>query len=163
VLGRAHEFAAAADADPVGYDALLASAGIAVQLRAPMTPIVKLIFGADYDKTRLTEYAAVLAHARRMGVAIGALGDFLDSFEGGIKGVVKAERAARTPNPKARVDRASALANRPTLASVAIESNVAPGDYVLLLARASDGGMLDIVAEIGDDATLTERAMRRMV
>ncbi|MGC8011204.1 hypothetical protein, partial [Salmonella enterica] len=73
-------------------------------------------------------------HARRMGVAIGALGDFLDSFEGGIKGVVKAERAARTPNPKARVDRASALANRPTLASVAIESNVAPGDYVLLLA-----------------------------
>ncbi|MBP2277547.1 MULTISPECIES: PAS domain-containing protein [Sphingomonas] len=163
VLSRAHEFAAAADADPVGYEALLASAGIAVQLRAPMTPIVKLIFGADYDKTRLTEYAAVLAHARRMGVARGALGEFLDSFEGGIKGVVKAERAARTPNPKVRVDRAAALANRPTLASVAIESSVAPGDYVLLLARASDGGMFDIVAEIGDDAALTERAMRRMV
>ena len=28
-----------------------------------MTPIVKLVFGADYDKTRLTEIAALTARA----------------------------------------------------------------------------------------------------
>ena len=94
-LARAHDFAAAADADPAAYEALLNHAGITLQLRAPMTPIVKLVFGADYDKTRLTEYAAVLSHARRIGVATGALNDFLESYEGGIKGVVKAERAAK--------------------------------------------------------------------
>ena len=44
-LSRAHVFAAAADADPEAYETLLAVAGIAVQLRAPMTPIVKLVFG----------------------------------------------------------------------------------------------------------------------
>ncbi|MFA6124424.1 MAG: hypothetical protein WCS75_02060 [Sphingomonas sp.] len=163
VLSRAHEFVAAADADPAGYEALLAAAGIAVQLRAPMTPVVKLIFGSDYDKTRLTEYAAVLAHARRMGIAAGALGAFLDSFEGGIKGVVKAERAARAPIAKPRPNPTTVLADRPTLASVTIESRAARGDYVLLLARAGADGMLDIVAEIGDDAALTARAVRRMV
>jgi hypothetical protein len=163
VLSRAHEFVAAADADPAGYEALLAAAGIAVQLRAPMTPVVKLIFGSDYDKTRLTEYAAVLAHARRMGIAAGALGAFLDSFEGGIKGVVKAERAARAPIAKPRPNPTALLADRPALASVTIESRAARGDYVLLLARAGADGMLDIVAEIGDDAALTARAVRRMV
>ena len=38
------------------------------QARAPMTPIVKLVFGADYDKTRLTEFAAALSYAEREAV-----------------------------------------------------------------------------------------------
>ncbi|WP_010184571.1 PAS domain-containing protein [Sphingomonas sp. PAMC 26605] len=162
-LGRAHDFAAAADADPHGYAALLDSAGIVVQLRAPMTPVVKLVFGSDYDKTRLTEYAAVLAHARRIGVAPGQLGAFLEGFEGGIKAVVKAERAARAPDAKPRKSHAGALATRPTLASVAIETPVERGSYVVLLARANDGGMLDIVATLDDDAALTERVMARAI
>lgn len=162
-LARAHDFAAAADADPQGYAALLDSAGIAVQLRAPMTPVVKLVFGSDYDKTRLTEYAAVLAHARRIGVAPGLLGAFLEGFEGGIKGVVKAERAARAPVVKPRKSHAGALAARPTLASVAIETPVERGSYVVLLARANGGGMLDIVATLDDDAALTERVMAKAV
>ncbi|MGH6613919.1 PAS domain-containing protein [Sphingomonas sp.] len=159
-LGRAHDFAACADADPAGYQALLDDAGIAVQLRAPMTPIVKLVFGADYDKTRLTEFATVLSHARRAGVATGGLGVFLDGFEGGIKGVVKAERALRQPASKAQADPADALRSRPTLASVSIDTHVATGDYVVLLARAGSGDTLDIVAAIDDDSVLTHRAMR---
>uniref|UniRef100_UPI0035CA0121 PAS domain-containing protein n=1 Tax=uncultured Sphingomonas sp. TaxID=158754 RepID=UPI0035CA0121 len=160
-LGRAHDFAAAADADPVGYVALLDSAGIAVQLRAPMTPVVKLVFGTGYDKTRLTEYAAVLAHARRVGVADGQLGGFLEGFEGGIKGVVKAERAARAPVAKPRPDATIALADRARLGSVTIETGLAAGDYVVLLARVGTEGALDVVAAIGDDAALTERTKRR--
>ncbi|GHH15093.1 hypothetical protein GCM10008023_17500 [Sphingomonas glacialis] len=162
-LGRAHDFAAAADADPQSYRALLESAGIVVQLRAPMTPVVKLVFGSDYDKTRLTEYAAVLSYARRIDVATGQLGEFLEGFEGGIKGIVKAERAARTPVAKPRASSAGLLASRPTLASVAIETPLERGAYVVLLARANDGGMLDIVATLGDDTALTERAMRSAV
>ena len=38
-----------------------------------MTPVVKLVFGADYDKTRLTEYAAALTHAHRLELPRHAL------------------------------------------------------------------------------------------
>jgi hypothetical protein len=165
-LARAHDFAAAADADPAAYEALLDQAGITLQLRAPMTPIVKLVFGADYDKTRLTEYAAVLSHARRIGVGRGQLNDFLDGYEGGIKGVVKAERAAKlstaghAPRPE---DVAAAIAEMPVLAEVQIDTDLASGDYVVLLARVVDGGTVDVIAAIGEDAALTQRVMRQAV
>jgi hypothetical protein len=125
-----------------------------------MTPIVKLVFGVEHDKTRLTEYAAVLAYARRLGLAPGAVRDFLDTFEGGIKGVVKAERLARAPLAKVKPDPFAVLAERPTLASVALETASSSGQYVVLLARVRDGEMLDIVATMTDDSALTERAMR---
>lgn len=158
-LGRAHDFAAAADRDPAGYEALLDAAGITLQLRAPMTPVVKLVFGAEYDKTRLTEYAAVLGYARRVAVATGGLGAFLDGFEGGIKGVVKAERALRQPAAKPKPDRRIALSNKPVLASFALETGVPVGDYIVLLARSGADGEVQVVASIGD-AGLTEKAIR---
>src|SRR3546814_7342256 len=46
--------------EPEDYAEILDDAGLKVQARAPMTPIVKLIFGAGHDKARLTEYAAAL-------------------------------------------------------------------------------------------------------
>ena len=160
-LARAHDFAAAADADPQGYEALLDHAGITLQLRAPMTPIVKLVFGADYDKTRLTEYAAVLSHARRVGVGAGGLNDFLEGYDGGIKGVVKAERDAKRPAAATLpVDPHAVLDARPVLASVEIDTGLPAGDYVVLLARADGGGMLDIVAAVAGDHALTQRAMK---
>jgi hypothetical protein len=161
-LGRAHDFALAAEGDPDGYAALLAEAGIAAQARAPMTPIVKLVFGPDYDKTRLTEFATVLAEARRLGIDHGGLVAFLDAAEGGIKGVVKAARAERRP-PRGAVKAArarAALDARPVLASVALETHATVGDYVTLLARATASGTLDIVASIEGEAALTERAIR---
>jgi hypothetical protein len=160
-LERAHDFAAAADSDPAGYEALLDQAGIAVQLRAPMTPVVKLVFGADYDKTRLTEYAAVLAYARRQGVPAGGLGDLLDRTEGGIKGVVKAERAARAPATPPRPDAATCFDQSPALATVTLDTHSAAGDFVVLLARAGTAGTLDIVAALGGDSALTQRVMRQ--
>ena len=161
-LGRAHDFALAADSDAAGYAALLAEAGITPQARAPMTPVVKLVFGADYDKTRLTEFATVLAEARRQGVGHGELIAFLDGAEGGIKGVVKAARAARQPaTAPTKIARArAALDRRPALASVAIATKAATGDYVTLLARATGAGTLDIVASIDGEASLIERAIR---
>ena len=163
-LGRAYDFTLATEADPEGYAALLAEAGLIAQARAPMTPTVKLIFGADYDKTRITEFAAVLSHARRHGVPQGGLDAYLELAEGGIKGIVRAERAER--RPAARVDAVAAataeLRRRPALAHVSAQLPVAAaeGAFVVLLARAGKDG-LDIVASIEDDDALTERAIRR--
>src|SRR3546814_6936044 len=55
-IGRAYDFSLAAADAPEEFDELLADAELTAQDRAPMTPVVKLVFGADYDKTRLTEY-----------------------------------------------------------------------------------------------------------
>ncbi|WP_201752656.1 PAS domain-containing protein [Sphingomonas changnyeongensis] len=98
-LGRAYDFALVAEDRPEDYQALLAEEGLTVQARAPMTPVVKLVFGADYDKTRLTEYAAVLTHARRIDLQSGELPAWIERFAGGLKGVVAAERALRAGRP----------------------------------------------------------------
>lgn len=161
-LARAYDFALAADDDAPGYAALLADAGLTVQARAPMTPAVKLVFGADYDKTRITEFAAVLSHARRVAVPQGGLDAFLDAAEGGIKGVVKAERAHRRPAPRPDLfaQIAAELRSRPPLAHVDIALDIpADNEFVVLLARAGKQG-LDIVARV-EDSPLTERAVRK--
>ncbi|AOH86325.1 hypothetical protein AWL63_22565 [Sphingomonas panacis] len=95
VLDRAYALAAAANADPHGYEALLENAGVPLHLRAPMLPVVELVFGTGYDKSRLTDYAAVLAYAHRSGIASDGLRAFLEQAEGGIDGIVSAERGAR--------------------------------------------------------------------
>jgi len=160
-LARAYDFALAAEEEPETYTALLDQAGLSVQARAPMTPAAKLVFGVDYDKTRLTEFAAVMTHARRCDVPQGGLDAFLEVAEGGIKGVVKAERDLRRPGPP-KIDvyarAAEALRNRPALAHVDLTS--LGGEFVVLLARAGEHG-LDIVATVEDDDALTERAVRK--
>ncbi|RZF64722.1 hypothetical protein EWE75_08865 [Sphingomonas populi] len=94
-LDRAYAFAAAANADPRGYEALLEDAGVPLHLHAPMASVVQLVFGIDYDGARLTDYAAVLAYAHRSGVATEGLRAFLEQAKDGIDGIVNAERGAR--------------------------------------------------------------------
>ncbi|MCP3730546.1 hypothetical protein M9978_08895 [Sphingomonas sp. MG17] len=160
-LARAYDFARAAEGDAAQYAALLQEAGITVQARAPMTAAAKLVFGAGYDKTRLTEFAAVMTHARRHDVPEGGLDAYLTAEPGGIKAIVQAERALRKPAVQPGLfERARAeLLSRPPLAHVAIEAGTS--EFVLLLARAGNDGMLDIVAKLDDDPALAERAMRR--
>ena len=156
-LGRAHDFAFAAAAATTDYAAILDRAGIVVQARAPMTPIVKLVFGATYDKTRLTEYAAVLQHAARSGVGSGGLPLFLDAFDGGVKAIVAAERAARKP----AVDRPRTLPvdDRPAVAHLSLDTGAAPGTLVVLVARVAVDGTLDIVGSVANDPALAKRAL----
>ncbi len=164
-LGRAYEFASATAADPETYAELLDDAGITAQARAPMTPVVKLVFGADYDKTRLTEFAAVLSHAERNRVAPGDLATLIESAPGGIKGIVAAERQARRPVAKPEDSFAAiraALFTRAPLGNIAIEgAEAADGEFVVLLARAGAGGTLDVVAALGNDAPLAEKVARK--
>ena len=96
-VAKAWDFALVAEQQPDAFAALLDDAGLAVQDRAPMTPVVKLVFGATYDKTRLAEYACVLGHAKDEGVGRGELAAYLDRYPGGLKGLVKDARARRKP------------------------------------------------------------------
>lgn len=157
-LARSYDFALAAESDDAGYAELLEDAGLKVQARAPMTPAVKLVFGADYDKTRLTEFAAVLSHAKRSFVPSGGLDGFLDTAEGGIKGVVAAERAYRRPaaKPDLFAQIADELRSRTAIAQVNLSAD---SEFVVLLARKGLTGV-DIVAQLAD-AALTERIIRR--
>jgi hypothetical protein len=159
-LARAYDFARAAADDPASYAELLEDAGLKAQARAPMTPVVKLVFGADYDKTRVTEFAAVLSHAERHQIDAAGLPPFIESYKGGIKGVVAAERALRRPahKPDAWEAIATELRRRPPLAHVEIGD--IDGEFVVLLARKAKDGGFDVVAVDGDKV-LTDRAGRR--
>jgi hypothetical protein len=159
-LGRAHDFGLAADEDADGYRDLLADAGVTVQERAPMTAVAKLVFGADYDKARLTEFAAVLSHARRHSIAMGQLTQVLETVEGGIKAVVAAERSARNPaKPEAR-DPLADIAERLVLASVEFATGLEAGQLVVLLGRATGEGTVDIVASVANDKGLAARTLK---
>ena len=147
-LSGAHDFAVAIEDDEEGFAELLADAGIARQARAPMTPVVKLVFGVDHDKTRLTEFATVLTHAARAGVRAGELAEYLGGHAGGIKAIVAGERAVR--RPIRRADPAERVADRPTLATVSLDTGVERGGLVVLLARSGADGGLDILGSVAD-------------
>jgi hypothetical protein len=156
-LGLAYDFAVAAEADAGTYAELLDDAGLKAQARAPMTPVVKLVFGTGYDKARLTEFAAALSWARRQDLPCGALRERLESD--GLKALVQAERRARRPEPKPDQGEAA----RETLRAARPLGHVdIPGEaeFVLLIARRDEVGGLAVVAPVNDSALL-ERAIRK--
>lgn len=159
-IGLAYDFALAAEKAPGDYADLLDDAGLKVQARAPMTPVARLVFGVHYDKSRITEFAAALAWARREGVAAGTLAALIEAQPGGLKAVVAAERAWR--RPAARPDRWAEIRARlhaaPPLARVAIHVE-GEDEFVLLVARRDADGFA-IVAPVADRA-LVERAIRK--
>ena len=171
-VSRAYDFSLAALDAPEDYAELLAEAGLSVQERAPMTPVVKLVFGADYDKTRLTEYAAVLSHAHRLTLERGTLAQFLEAYDGGLKAVVKAERRMRrgdvaqpaepAPNPAAlREALAQALRD---LAALTLEDLDGGGpEFALVLVRRDEVGCVEILGELPEDIAAIEQAANKLV
>jgi hypothetical protein len=165
-IGRAYDFSLAASERPEDFGELLADAGLSMQDRAPMTPVVKLVFGAGYDKTRLTEYAAALSHARRLALPRGSLGDFLRHAEGGLKGVVKAERALRREESgRAGKDPREILAARlRDLPAIEIgEIEPYGGEFALVMIRRSETGEVAILGEVPEDSALLEKAARKLL
>ena len=168
-VGRAYDFSLAAEAEPEAYHELIEDSGLTVQDRAPMTPIVKLVFGHDYDKTRLTEYAAVLTHAHRVGIERGTLASFLSSADGGLKGVVNAERRLRREEAGKVVEdegdiRAKLAQKLRELDEIMLEALSAEGpEFSLVMVRRDGNGKLALIGEIADDVALIERAGKRLV
>ena len=163
-VGRAHDFALAADTHPEDYAELLADAGLKAQARAPMTPVVKLVFGVEYDKTRLAEYATVLAHARDAGIERGALAPYLERYAGGLKGLVRDERAKRRPARAERPDPSAArLDALRTVMPMGVVEYAGEEEFVLLVARRLDDGHVAVVAGVESDPALLSRALDRVI
>jgi len=161
-LGQAYDFALAADEHPDDYGELLRDSRIRAQTRAPMTPVVKLVFGADYDKARLTEYAAALMHGRRRAIARGGMVPFLEGFAGGLKAIVKAERAFRAPAKERPpvVDKRQALRARPPRVIIEVEDS-GDEEFVVLVARRVSPTGLAVLGPVLGDAALVDRAIAR--
>jgi hypothetical protein len=168
-IGSAYDLAIAASEAPKEIEKIFHEAKIKVAPRAPMTGIVKLVFGSNYDKTRITEYSAALAHARRLGLRSGALSDLLQENEGGLKSLVQHERRLRKveqgKTPTLRTGPNAALAKKlRTLPALSLSELSATGDeFVLVLARRSDEGTPVLIGEIPRDVALLERAARQLV
>ena len=167
-VSRAYDFSLAAADAPEDYAELIAESGLTVQDRAPMTPVVKLVFGHDYDKTRLTEYAAVLTHAHRLKLARGTLAGFLAETEGGVKAVVKAERRLRREEQGKPVEEPGAVrealaAQLRALEAITLEHLDGAGpEFALVLIRRDEIGCAEILAELPEDIAQIERAARKL-
>jgi len=159
-LAMAYDFAVATKRVPDEYHEILDDAGVKAQARAPMTPIVKLVFGIDYDKTRLTEFAAALSYAEREKVDFGGFQDFVESADGGLKGLVAAERKARRPDKpvedKLELGKA-ALRSALPMSLAQLQTNQ---EFALVVTRRNADGVHEVVELVADEAML-DRALRR--
>jgi len=168
-VGRAYDVSLAAKDEPEAFNELIEDNGLTVQERAPMTPVVKLVFGQDYDKTRLTEYAAVLTHAHRLELERGSLAEYLSSAEGGLKSVVASERRLRREDSgqvveeegDVRAKLARKLRELDALMFDALSSEGA--EFSLVMVRRDGQGNVAIIGEIDDDVALIERAGKKLV
>lgn len=159
-LSYAYDFAIASKADPADFAELLDESGVKAQARAPMTPIVKLVFGIDYDKTRLTEYAAALSYAERQEIALGGFLAFIEVQAGGLKALVAAERQARRPAASSDTKTERARQQLREVAPMPLSEIATDDEFALVLTRRStDGGYLPVA--VVDDPALVEKAIRK--
>ena len=163
-ISQAYDFYLMTEQYPEDYQMLLEDSGLVVQERAPMTPIVKLVFGAQYDKTRLTEYATALKYAQRNPVEKGALGDLLNQHDGGLKAIVYAERKASRPAgllSKAQAVGESLLEKLRAAPSRQLqEIDAGDSEFVVLVARKDVSGELTIVGPVLGNEKLTSQALK---
>ncbi len=168
-IGKAYDFSLAATEAPDEFAELVSDSGLTVQDRAPMTPVVKLVFGADYDKTRLTEYASALSHAQRLGLGRGALAGYLAMAPGGLKGVVAEERrikreAAGKPAEPRDTPRESLARKLRLLDHAPLDTVSADGaEFAVLVVRRLPTGQVVLLGEITDDIPLLEKAARKLL
>lgn len=169
-LGRTYDFTIRADEQPEECARLIENAGLTVQDRAPYSPIVKLVFGVGYDKTRVAEFAAAIAYGRRKDMPAGSFTAFLDRFDGGLKAVIGLERLFRSSKSGAAEDGLRAEA-RPAIASklreivpTAWSDLTSQGDeFALLLARRLPDGSMAMVGKVPRDIALLEKAARKLL
>jgi len=159
-LSYAYDFAIASKAEPDDFAELLDDSGVKAQARAPMTPIVKLVFGIDYDKARLTEYAAALSYAERQDVELGGFLAFIEVQAGGLKALVAAERQARRPATTTDTKTERAREQLRQVDPMPLSEIATDDEFALVLTRRSADGRYQPVAVV-DDPTLVEKAIRK--
>ena len=101
ILAAIYGFYENCQEQPEIYNQIVNEHKLKIQARAPFTPLLKICIGKNYDKTRLTEYAAALSLARHMNIDIEEFPSFIKNFPGGIKGCVREIRSLRKQGNKA--------------------------------------------------------------
>ena len=154
-IGNAYDFALKTRDAPEDYAALLKEAKIGVQARSPNTAVIKLVFGADHDKTRIAEYACALDYAFTRELGAGELPAHLLAHDGGIKGLVRDMRAQRRAEkgvdkkaePATPIDRAA----RQLADAGPVEADALPFDehgLAVVVARREVDGAVTLVAGV---------------
>lgn len=160
-VSLAYDFSLVARVRPDDYAELLADYGIKAQARSPMTAIIKLVFGATYDKTRITEYATALEHALAADLGVGKLAEYLAAYVGGLKAVVRDERAQRRSAQPARPDKRQVARNAMKAAApidpVAITTDA--DGFAVVVARREADGSLSLVGALPEDSDLGQRVI----
>ena len=159
-LSLAYDVALVAQQNPEEYAELLEESGVKAQARAPMTAIAKLVFGVDYDKARLTEFAAALSYAQRQEIALGGFKDFIEKQPGGLKALVAAERQARRPETKPDTRGDAARARLRSAPAMSLSELPAEEEFAVVITRRSADGAHEAVAVVHDES-LVERAIRK--
>lgn len=160
-VSLSYDFALVAKARPDDYAELLHDYGVKAQARSPMTAIIKLVFGATYDKTRITEYATALDHAMDQRLGVGALADYLAAYKGGLKALVRDERDARRTLRPGRPDRgeaARAVIRAATALNPAMLATDNDGLAVVVARRKADGS-LALVAALPEGSDLNQKVI----
>jgi hypothetical protein len=165
-IGRAYDFSLIAEKNNSDFAELLTDAGLTKQDRSPMTPVVKLIFGAGYDKTRLTEFATALNYAHRNLVPIGGLAAIISGHDGGLKGIIIAERRARKI-AKTGLTQSPVLDPRDRLRSARVrdisEFTGGNAEFVILVARRETDGSIAVIGAVEAGKEFTEKAFCKTV
>lgn len=160
-VSLSHDFALVARVRPDDYAELLHDYGIKGQARSPMTAIIKLVFGATYDKTRITEYATALDHAQAQGLGVGELADYLAQYKGGLNALVADERARRRADRPARPDRAE-TARAAIRDAAPIDPTCVPTDVdglAIVVARREADGSLALIAALPEGSDLGRKVI----
>ncbi len=159
-ISLSYDFSLVARRRPEDYAELLEDSGIKVQARSPMTAVIKLVFGADYDKTRITEYATALDYAAERAMEAGSLAAHLERYDGGLKGLVRDMRAVRRPLGDRQDLRAEARARLKSAESIDLAAVATDADgFAVVVARREVDGTLSIVAALPADAALSRRVV----
>lgn len=166
-LGKAYDFSLVARRYPVEYLRQIEQARIEISDRARLVALVKLVFGKDYDKTRLSEFAAVISYGQREGLETGTMPQQIADTPGGIRHIVAMERLLKNAEegleaPAERTLPRKAIARK--LAKVeahGLELLDGEGDeYVLVIARRDPAGTPCLLGEVPRDIGLLEKAAR---
>ncbi|MBT5187615.1 MAG: PAS domain-containing protein [Kordiimonadaceae bacterium] len=157
---------------PNAFKSIIKKHDLKAQKRAPFTPVLKICLGKDYDKTRLTEYAAALGLAQHMNIEVSEFQSFIKNFPSGIKGCVKEMRSIRKTGSMSEPviakgpsleDAKETLSEMPTIGSFKLQ-NVILGDntneFCLLLAKRS-GHYIDILKILDEKSTNIEPILKR--
>ena len=92
-LSAAYDFALDAEDSPEEYLRLVEAKGLKIQLRSPMTPVVKLAFDGLCDENAIAQLEAVLAWALSEDLPRGSLCERIEAA-GGIAHLLNGEGAA---------------------------------------------------------------------